>query len=140
MESKSFPNAYVLRIDPGEEVVQTILDFAKAKGVKLASVSGIGAADPIVIGLFETSSKQYHSRELVGDHEITSLLGNITTMAGETYLHLHATLGDSENKVYGGHLNSAIVSATCEVFIHVVDGEVDRYRDESVGLNLLKLE
>ena len=33
----------------------------------------------------------------------------------------------------------AIVSATCEMVIQVINGQVDRYFDEEIGLNLLKL-
>jgi hypothetical protein len=46
--------------------------------------------------------------------------------------------GDRDNNVYAGHLNKAVVSATCEMFIHVIDGAVDRKLNEEVGLNLLK--
>lgn len=55
-------------------------------------------------------------------------------------MHIHLSAGDRENKVYGGHLNSAVVSATCEMFIQVIDGTVERKFDEGVGLNLFKFE
>ena len=48
--------------------------------------------------------------------------------------------GDSEGHVFGGHLNRAIVSATCEMIINIIDGEVDRYHDEEIGLNLFKFQ
>ena len=40
--------------------------------------------------------------------------------------------------VVGGHLNSARVSATCEMVIRVIDGAVDRFKDDVTGLNLFK--
>ena len=46
--------------------------------------------------------------------------------------------GDAEGKVFGGHLNRAIVSATCEMIINIIDGEVDRKLDENIGLNLFE--
>ena len=45
---------------------------------------------------------------------------------------------DKENKVYGGHLNSAIVSATCEMFVRVIQGNVNREFNNEIGLNLFK--
>ena len=43
---------------------------------------------------------------------------------------------DAEGKVFGGHLNSATVSATCEMVIELIDGRVDRKFSDEVGLNL----
>ena len=43
------------------------------------------------------------------------------------------------NPVDAEDANKAIVSATCEMVIQVINGQVDRYFDEEIGLNLLKL-
>lgn len=73
-----------------------------------------------------------------GNFEIAPLYGNITTMQGEAYLHLHANLGDESQHSFSGHLTKAIVSATFEGVIEVIEGEVDREKDPETGLNLLK--
>ena len=38
---------------------------------------------------------------------------------------------------FGGHLKSAVVGATAEVFITVLSGKIDRTFDEQTGLNLM---
>lgn len=138
MEFAKLDNTYVLRIDKGEEAVETIANFCKNQNILLGTISGIGATNDATIGLFDTVNKVYHSRELKGDFETAPLSGNITTMKGKTYIHLHANLGDKESRTFSGHLNKAVVSATLEAFIIAVDGEVDREHSEEIGLNLLK--
>ena len=138
MEFKKFGNRYFVRIDRGEELIESLKKFCRANGIKLASVTGIGAAGKAVIGLFETKTKKYISKEVTGDHEITALMGNITRMDGEPYLHIHVNLADRECRAIGGHLNSAVISGTCEGVVDVTDGALGREFDGGAGLNLLK--
>lgn len=138
MEYKRFGNKIVARLDKGEEVISSIKEICQQNEVKLASVTGIGAVNRAVIGLFETGTKKYFSKEYNGDMEITGLVGNISTMDGELYLHLHITLGDPSYNTFGGHLSSAVISATGEVVIDVIEGEVDRKFSDEIGLNLFR--
>lgn len=59
-------------------------------------------------------------------------------MNGEYYSHIHMSAGNEKGEVFGGHLNRAVVGATCEMIITVIDGCVDRVKDESLGLNVFK--
>jgi hypothetical protein len=140
MQYKRCGSRLVVRIDKGEEIIDTLLKVCGDCGIALGSISGIGATGQATIGLFDTVSKKYHSRELTGEYEITSLCGTVTTMEGKPYLHVHATLSDASYAAFGGHLNAAVVSGTCEVIIDIMDGEVDRVFSEEVGLNLFNLK
>ncbi len=140
MRYKRCGSKLVVRIDKGEEIIDTLLKVCGDCGITLGSVSGIGATGRATIGLFDTTAKKYHSKELVGEYEITQLSGTVTTMEGKPYLHVHATLSDASYAAFGGHLNAAVVSGTCEVIIDIMDGDVDRVYSEEVGLNLFRLE
>ncbi|MCK5684547.1 DNA-binding protein [bacterium] len=137
MEFKKIENSYVLRLDPGEEIIVSIKKFCELEKIHVGSISAIGAVNKVEIGYFETAKKEYHSTVKKGDFEILNLSGNIASMDDEVYLHLHISIAGSDLCAYGGHLNHAIVSATCEVFIDTLNGKLDRSHDEKTGLNLL---
>ena len=42
--------------------------------------------------------------------------------------------------MFGGHLNRAVVSATCEVVIRILEGTVERRFDGDIGLNVFDFE
>lgn len=138
MEYKRYNDYIVARIDIGEEILTKIEEIAKKENIKLATINAIGAVDKAVIGIFIPEDKQYYSKEYKGDYEIVSLNGNITTKDNEVYIHTHIAIGDEKNQVFGGHLNEAYISVTGEVFINIIDGNVDRNLDESININLLK--
>lgn len=140
MEFKKFGNKYVLRMDKGEEIVETLKKFCKEEKITLGWLKGLGAVGKATIGLFSTKEMKYNSTELEGDYEITSLLGNISTMNGEVYLHLYINLSDENYHTYGGHLNSATISLTGEFIIEAIEGSVDREFNKELGLNLYKFD
>lgn len=138
MEYRRFENTIVARIDKGEEILSEIKNIAENEKIKLANINALGATNDFVVGVFKTSEKKYYSNEFKGDFEIVSLTGTINTMNGEFYSHIHFSAGNDKGEVFGGHLNKAVVSATCEMIINIIDGNVDRIHDEEIGLNLFK--
>ncbi len=139
MEVRKFDQGYVLRLDPGEEIVSCLTDLVKREGIRLGLVSALGAANDVTIGIFDTAAKKYSACRYQGDYEISALTGNVTRMDGEPYLHLHITIGNPvTGEVHAGHLTAATISATLELFLQVWDGQVGRKFSDTVGLNLLE--
>ena len=139
MDYRRFSDKIVLRVDRGEDIVEKIKELCSLENIALGSVSGIGAVMETEIGIFNVDTKEYFSKTFEGLYEISNLTGNISKMNGETYLHLHITIGDvKKNECFAGHLNRAVVGATSEIIISVIDGKVDRQKDENIGLNLFK--
>ena len=138
MEYRRFDNTVIARIDKDEEILEKVKELALTENIKLASVSALGAICDFTVGVFDTAEKIYISNSFQGPFEIVSLTGTINTMNGGFYTHIHMSAGDSKGQVFGGHLNRAVVSATCEMVVTVIDGKVDRYYDEGVGLNLFQ--
>lgn len=138
MEYSKFNNTIVARIDKGEEILDKIKEIANKENIKLANINALGATNDFTVGVFKTDEKKYYSNNFTGDFEIVSLTGTINTMNGEFYSHIHMSAGNDKGEVFGGHLNRAIVSATCEMVINIIDGTVDREFNENIGLNLFK--
>ena len=126
MEYRINKNDILLRLDPGDEIVESILTVAREADITNAEVSGIGATDDFEIGVFNLETKQYDIHKFTGNHEITNLCGSITTMDSDAYQHLHITCANHEGKCVGGHLLKATISLTCEIYIRKSEGEITR--------------
>lgn len=138
MEYRRFENTYIVRLDPQEEILEQVKLLSQQEGITLASLQALGAINDFTVGVFDTQTKQYYANHFQGLYEIVSLTGTINTMNGEFYCHLHMSAGDEKGHVVGGHLNRAVVSATCEMVITCIPGTVDRAFSQEIGLNLLK--
>ena len=140
MDYRRFDHTIVARLDKGEEILEQVQCIALKEHITLASVQALGAINQFTVGVFHTDEKQYYANEFSGNFEIVSLTGTINTMDGAFYCHLHMSAGDESGHVFGGHLNRAMVSATCEMVITILDGTVDRKYDPEIGLNLFDFQ
>lgn len=140
MEYRKFQNKIIVRMDKGEEILEKVREVAEKEKIKLADISALGAVSEFTVGVFDTEAKEYHANEFKGSFEIVSLTGTINTMNDEFYCHLYMSAGNEKGQVFGGHLNRAIISATCEMVITLIDGRVDRRFEKEVGLNLFQFQ
>ena len=136
MQYKQFGNTWAVRIDLGEDIIESLKKLCEEEHILLGRVEAIGAADHAVIGVYDLAKKEYYPEKIDEFMEITSLNGSITSMDGKPYIHLPATLADQHHVVHGGHVLEMRVGATCEMFVSVFDGEVNRQKDEGLGINL----
>lgn len=136
MEYKRFDDTLTVRLDPGDEICVSLLELAKRENIALAEINGLGAVNDFDVGVFNPATKKYHANNFRGCYEIVSLTGSLTVMDNIPYLHAHFSAGDDKGNVVGGHLNRAVVSATAEIFVRVIPGNVNRKFSEKIGLNL----
>ena len=57
MEFQKFADTYVVRLDKGEEIIASLQKLCETEQIALASVTGIGAADHAVIGLYDVGQR-----------------------------------------------------------------------------------
>ena len=138
MEYKRYGGVIALRLDKGDDITESVYRIAEKENVKFANVSGIGATDDFTVGVFDIAKKEYEKFNFCGNHEINSLVGNITEKDGKPYIHLHITATGKDCKVVGGHLVKGVISLTGEIIIMVTDGEISREFDYTLGINRWK--
>ena len=105
MEYRRFGDTLVVRLDPGEEIVEQLLAVAAQEKIHLAEINGLGAVREFTAGVFRLAEKQFQGNEFRGEFEIVSLTGTLTEQDGKPYAHLHMSAGDREGRVFGGHLS-----------------------------------
>jgi predicted DNA-binding protein with PD1-like motif len=133
-------SAYVIRLDAGERIVETLRALCERDGIGGGFFNGLGAVGQAEIGHYDPAANEYGWTVLSGPYEIVSLYGNITTVDGKSFVHAHIALGDNTFAVKGGHLREAVVSVTCEVTLTRFRDDIGRRKDEGTGLPRLALE
>ncbi len=137
MEYVKIKDTYIVRLQKGEEILEQLSNLATKEKIECATVNGIGATDNATFGVLRTKNKEYVKKCITEDSEIVALNGNITWNDGKPYLHLHVQFA-TENACFGGHLNSAVISATAEIFVRKIDVAIGRNFDSGTGLSLMK--
>ncbi len=140
MKYRYYGDRLLVRLDRGEEVTASLLSLAEKENIALASVQGIGAADQACLGVYDLKERVFRPNDFSGVYEITSLLGSIDRLNGKPRLHLHMNIADSEGRAYGGHLNSARISITCEIMLILLPGTAERFLDEETGIYIWDLD
>lgn len=135
MEYSEKNGVYVIRLDRGEEVVETLRSFCEEKEIFGGHFTGLGAVSEVELGYINLETKEYVKRKFEGGtFEVSSLVGNVS----EVGLHVHINVADAEHRVFGGHLFRAVVNPTLEVFLMPLD-KISRKEDNVTGLKILDL-
>lgn len=138
---KQDQNVYILRLAYGEGLRETLESFCAEKKIKAAWLNAIGASKEFEIGCYNLEKKQYDTQIFSGQYEIVGVIGDVSMKDGMPYLHAHGTFSSpSSMQVVGGHIIKCVISATCEISLRKLDGEMGRKHDEFTGLHLLCAE
>jgi predicted DNA-binding protein with PD1-like motif len=128
------------KIEPGEDLIESIIEMIKIHNIKSGIVNCIGALKQFTIGYFDMDSKQYLKKTFDDYIELVSCMGNISFKDGAPIVHLHISIGTRDYNIKGGHLiQPSIVSITGEVIILEIDKMLIRANDPHFDLSLLSL-
>lgn len=139
MKSRKAGMHHVVVLAQGEEVIQTLTDYCVREKVHAATFSGVGAVKHVQVGFYDLSTKEYVFKLEPGPFEVASMQGNLASVDGTAFMHLHVVLSrmDDSLQCIGAHLKAATVAVTLEVVITPIEVPLSRKYDEQIGLNLL---
>lgn len=138
MKSIKSTNLHLLVLEKGEEIVKSLIEHCQSNNINSAWISGLGALSQASLALYQLDSKSYSKTKIEGDFELLMLNGNIGQLENKTMAHLHAVISDKEMHSLGGHLDSAVVAATCEIKLELLPFDIQRKFSEEIGLNLIQ--
>ncbi|MBI3961455.1 MAG: DUF296 domain-containing protein [Deinococcus sp.] len=130
---------YLVRLDQGEEVVESLTTMIRGRGIGGGSISGIGMFSQVELLFQDPVTGQSQRRSLEGSLSAVSLLGNISYRGYLPEVTLAVVLADAEFDVRGGRLVSGEVLGSCELFVNSVVERVKRLPEERSGMPLLQV-
>ena len=125
---------------PGDLVIESLTGLVKKLNLTSGWISGIGAVEDVLIGMYDINTKIYDKKIFSDEYELVGFNGNISLKNGIPFIHSHIVFSDSEYKAYGGHLFEMKIYAAGEFLIQKTDSEIKRVMNEKVGLPLWCLE
>jgi len=130
---------FAVVFDKGDEVLESLLAFAKEHRLSAADFTGLGALSDAVLGYFDWQRKDYKRIRIEEQVEVLNLTGNVALSDGEPKLHPHIVLGKSDGSAHGGHLLEGHVRPTLEVVVTESPAHLRRKSDPETGLALINL-
>ncbi len=130
----------IARLEPGEDVLETVEKVAASHGIRTASLSAVGALSKARLAFFDRATRTYKEMSIDKDLEIVSCIGNVCMNEGKPMVHLHMSVADDSGNCYGGHVRKGCqISITMELFLIEAAEDVTKEKDSATGLNLMNI-
>jgi predicted DNA-binding protein with PD1-like motif len=121
----------------GADLYESISRICTEEDIKIGKVTALGAVTKAALAYYDQEKKEYKPIAFDEHLEILNCTGNVSLKDGKPFVHMHATLADSQGSVLGGHVTTGTLVFACEVTIEELEGKaLDRNMDENSGLSL----
>jgi uncharacterized protein len=110
---------YLLSLEPGDELIRCLIQFAREQEIDAAVLSGIGSLSELEIGAEVRRGRDQPRRLLEEPLETCSLNGTLTLVDGEPFPHLHGSFARQDLTVIGGHVFLAVCASAVDLAVHV---------------------
>ena len=138
-QSETGERVFAVILETSDEVVTSLMAFARSNKLAGAQITAIGAFSDAVLNYFDWESKSYLEIPVNEQVEVASLVGDIALSPdGEPALHIHLVLGRRDGSALAGHLGSAHVRPTLEVILTEMPEHLQKVHDPETGLALIR--
>lgn len=129
---------FILVLNRGDGLLESISQCAKAAKLQGASISGLGQLHNPTLAYFTSNPKDKPKlTTFSGYYELASMNGNISANGKNYYTHAHVSLGDKQFHSITGHIDKAKVGLTAEITIVPFSASAQRTVDAKTGFGPL---
>ncbi len=120
---------YMMRLDPGDEIITSLRQFAADEEVAGGYLTGLGSTSNATMSWLDPETGEYVKRKFDEPMEVANLTGTISVAAddGRPFIHLHAVLAPKELLSYAGHIHDARTGAVMEIIIFTFPDRIERH-------------
>ena len=120
---------FLLRLDPGDELIASLRTFAADEEVQSGYVTGLGSTSSATMSWLDPDAGEYIRRKFDEPMEVGTLSGTITLSAddGRPFVHVHAVLAPRELLAYSGHVHEIRTGAVMEVLVTTFEVKIERH-------------
>ncbi len=109
----------MLRLENGEDILESVIHAVGSERSTMAVTTGLGMIADFELGFFDRGT--YIRKSIDAPHELLCLQGSISS-EGDNRVHIHATVADKEHRAFGGHLLRGKVWMSNEILLMKLDG------------------
>ena len=115
--SQQGSTTYAIIFGKNDEFMAGLTEFAENNHFKASHFTAIGAFHEALLGWFDGEKNAYKKIPITHQVEVASLIGDIGLINGKPAVHAHAVLGFPDGTTRSGHIISATVWPTLELFL-----------------------
>ena len=127
----------IKKLKHGADLCEEIKAVCKKEKIQCGWFNAVGALKNLSLAFYDQKKKKYGTLKLKGAYEISSCMGNISLLDGETFIHAHINAADEKGNVKGGHLLKSEIFAA-ELALFPSRKILKRKFDQTTGLKLWK--
>jgi uncharacterized protein len=115
--SQQGSRTYAIIFGKNDEFMAGLTELAENNHFRASHFTAIGAFHQALLGWFDREKNAYKKIPITQQVEVASLIGDIGLINGKPAVHAHAVLGFPDGTSRCGHIISATVWPTLELFL-----------------------